>query len=101
MGLVIEKEETKYWFHLMVKKDKMKHKHQCRVDWDRFMDEDEAKKSKKGIKVDYDSDYGNLYESEPSDDEMPPVKKTSGTLESKTDEVEMKQHSETEEIDVD
>merc|ERR1711879_644868 len=60
LALVIEKETSNsYWPHLMPKSDKKKYKQHCLVDWDRFMDEDDAKKSKKGI-VDDEDGYGNL-----------------------------------------
>jgi len=60
LNLIIEKETSNsYWPHLMPKDDKKKYKHHCQVDWNRFMDEDDAKKSKKGI-VDDEDDYGNL-----------------------------------------
>merc|ERR1719356_1149788 len=60
LALVIEKETSNsYWPHLMPKTDKKKYKNHCLVDWDRFMDEDDAKKSKKGI-VDDEDGYGNL-----------------------------------------
>jgi len=60
LALVIEKETSNsYWPHLMPKTDKKKYKNHCQVDWNRFMDEDDAKKSKKGI-VDDDDEYGNL-----------------------------------------
>jgi len=60
LDLVIEKETSNaYWPHLLNKAEKQKLKAQCKVDWDRFLDEDEAKKRQKGI-VDDDDGYGNL-----------------------------------------
>merc|ERR1712039_1104130 len=48
-----------YWPHLLPKDEKKKLKIQCQVDWDRFMDEEEAEKRQKGV-VDDDDEYGNL-----------------------------------------
>eukprot|EP01084_Bolivina_argentea_P084148 152273_1 len=60
LDLVIEKETSNaYWPHLLPKPDKKRLKNQCKVDWNRFMDEDEAKKRQKGV-VDDDDAYGNL-----------------------------------------
>merc|ERR1719499_3053311 len=52
LALVIEKETSNsYWPHLMPKTDKKKYKNHCQVDWNRFMDEDDAKKSKKALSM--------------------------------------------------
>eukprot|EP01084_Bolivina_argentea_P214354 363916_1 len=61
LELVIEKETSNaYWPHLLPKDDKKKLKNQCKVDWNRFLDEDEAKKKEKGIVNEDDDEYGDL-----------------------------------------
>eukprot|EP01084_Bolivina_argentea_P316556 548761_1 len=60
LELIIEKDSSNaYWPHLLPKVDKKKLKNHCRVDWNRFLDEDEAEKRQKGV-VDDDDEYGNL-----------------------------------------
>merc|ERR1712204_61077 len=62
LELVIEKEKLNdYWPHLLSKTDKKKYKNQCKIDWDRFLDEEDAEKKEKGILGDEDDDkYSNL-----------------------------------------
>merc|ERR1719203_2431695 len=60
LQLIIEKETSNaYWPHLLPKDEKKKLKVQCQIDWDRFLDEEEAEKRQKGV-VDDDDEYGNL-----------------------------------------
>ena len=124
LELVLEKESSNaYWPHLLAKTDKKKYKvithkllyfvfsilalatvtvcicnaqNHCKVDWNRFLDEDEAKNSKKGV-VDDDDEYGNLNmememnesESESDDSDDAPIddleQKQTDTNDSKTE----------------
>eukprot|EP00483_Globobulimina_turgida_P002763 UN02768 len=94
LELVIEKETSDaYWPHLFPKLDKKKFKHRCKVDWNRFIDEEDAKKRQKGV-VDDDDEYGNLNmggmnagESSSDDSDDKPI----DDLEQNEDKTDMKQ----------
>ncbi|ETN97566.1 hypothetical protein RFI_39963, partial [Reticulomyxa filosa] len=59
VSFLVEKETSNAWWpHLLAEEDKKKHKTSCKIDWEKFIDEDDS--DKKELDMNNSEDWKNL-----------------------------------------